>query len=250
MRHLVGMASRIGYRHHGARAVPEQGETVQAHMVHDRLHVEGQFAGGHLDPVDRLDQHLLRPLWVFDLQGNDADPSVRRQMATQCLDGVTLVELDPDGGLLHAEARSEDLRAAEYVETEPNVVWGLHWMTSPYDETAFTLDFERWNASEFGGEVTMDLDRMVRFKASADYMVHRLDHDPISNLQAVSDIKVDALIALAIIPQMAVAAESLDMTSHPVGLFAIAIFLIAYLLVMAEEFTHLRKSKKDGTYTP
>jgi len=52
-----------------------------------------------------------------------------------------------------------------------------------------------------------------------------------------------ALIALAIIPQMALAAETLDMTSHPVGLFAIAIFLIAYLLVMAEEFTHLRKSK-------
>jgi NhaD family Na+/H+ antiporter len=35
----------------------------------------------------------------------------------------------------------------------------------------------------------------------------------------------------------------MDMTSSGVGLFAIAIFLIAYLLVMAEEFTHLRKSK-------
>ena len=35
----------------------------------------------------------------------------------------------------------------------------------------------------------------------------------------------------------------MDLTSSGVGLFAIAIFLIAYLLVMAEEFTHLRKSK-------
>jgi NhaD family Na+/H+ antiporter len=52
-----------------------------------------------------------------------------------------------------------------------------------------------------------------------------------------------ASVVLAIIPQIALAAESLDMTSHPVGLFAIVIFLIAYLLVMAEEFTHLRKSK-------
>ncbi len=52
-----------------------------------------------------------------------------------------------------------------------------------------------------------------------------------------------ALLASAIFPQNALAAESLDMTSHPVGLFAIVIFLIAYLLVMAEEFTHLRKSK-------
>jgi len=48
----------------------------------------------------------------------------------------------------------------------------------------------------------------------------------------------------------AAGSDHMDMTSSGVGLFAIAIFLIAYLLVMAEEFTHLRKSKKDGTYTP
>ena len=38
-------------------------------------------------------------------------------------------------------------------------------------------------------------------------------------------------------------AERLDLTSHPVGYAALAIFVIAYLFVMAEEFTHLRKSK-------
>lgn len=38
-------------------------------------------------------------------------------------------------------------------------------------------------------------------------------------------------------------AEGWDMTSSPVGYFSIGIFLLAYLLVMAEEFTHLRKSK-------
>ncbi len=38
-------------------------------------------------------------------------------------------------------------------------------------------------------------------------------------------------------------AKSWDMTNSGVGFFAIAVFLIAYLLVMAEEFTHLRKSK-------
>ncbi|MFK5914999.1 MAG: sodium:proton antiporter NhaD [Woeseiaceae bacterium] len=37
--------------------------------------------------------------------------------------------------------------------------------------------------------------------------------------------------------------ERLDLTSHPVGYAALAIFVIAYLFVMAEEFTHLRKSK-------
>ena len=39
------------------------------------------------------------------------------------------------------------------------------------------------------------------------------------------------------------AAERLDLTSHPVGYASLAIFVIAYLFVMAEEFTHLRKSK-------
>ncbi len=37
--------------------------------------------------------------------------------------------------------------------------------------------------------------------------------------------------------------ERLDLTAHPVGYAALAVFVIAYLLVMAEEFTHLRKSK-------
>lgn len=35
----------------------------------------------------------------------------------------------------------------------------------------------------------------------------------------------------------------LDLTQHWVGYFGITVFILAYLLVMAEEFTHLRKSK-------
>jgi len=37
--------------------------------------------------------------------------------------------------------------------------------------------------------------------------------------------------------------ERLDLTSHWVGFTALGIFALAYALVMAEEFTHLRKSK-------
>jgi len=52
---------------------------------------------------------------------------------------------------------------------------------------------------------------------------------------------------MAALPGLALAAENggqpLDLTGHWVGQFAIAVFLLAYLLVMAEEFTHLRKSK-------
>ena len=38
-------------------------------------------------------------------------------------------------------------------------------------------------------------------------------------------------------------AERLDLTVHGVGYFSLALFIFAYGLVMAEEFTHLRKSK-------
>ena len=40
-----------------------------------------------------------------------------------------------------------------------------------------------------------------------------------------------------------VAHQPLDLTNSPVGIAAIVIFFIAYLLVMTEEYTHLRKSK-------
>ena len=39
------------------------------------------------------------------------------------------------------------------------------------------------------------------------------------------------------------AAEHLQLTGHWVGFLCIGIFVLAYVLVMAEEFTHLRKSK-------
>ncbi len=60
-------------------------------------------------------------------------------------------------------------------------------------------------------------------------------------------IKLVTAISLAMLPGLGLAVENagqpLDLTGHWVGLFSIAIFVLAYLLVMAEEFTHLRKSK-------
>lgn len=54
-------------------------------------------------------------------------------------------------------------------------------------------------------------------------------------------------IILLFVPSLGFAAsasgETLDLTGHTVGYFAIIIFIISYALVMAEEFTHLRKSK-------
>jgi NhaD family Na+/H+ antiporter len=60
-------------------------------------------------------------------------------------------------------------------------------------------------------------------------------------------MRLSPLLATALLPRAALAsseaADRLDLTAHGVGLFAIVVFLLAYLLVMAEEFTHLRKSK-------
>jgi NhaD family Na+/H+ antiporter len=52
--------------------------------------------------------------------------------------------------------------------------------------------------------------------------------------------------SLLLIPGITLAAEGaerLDLTGEWVGFTAIGIFIVAYALVMAEEFTHLRKSK-------
>jgi len=55
-----------------------------------------------------------------------------------------------------------------------------------------------------------------------------------------------AILATTLVPGLALAAdghEPLNLTASGVGFGAIIVFVIAYLLVMAEEFTHLRKSK-------
>lgn len=57
---------------------------------------------------------------------------------------------------------------------------------------------------------------------------------------------VPALIFLCLFPTCSVALEelaALDLTASNVGIFSLIVFILAYLLVMAEEFTHLRKSK-------
>lgn len=53
-------------------------------------------------------------------------------------------------------------------------------------------------------------------------------------------------VAAGLMPSLTLAGvstERLDLTGHWVGLTALALFFIAYLVVMTEEFSHLRKSK-------
>ncbi len=56
--------------------------------------------------------------------------------------------------------------------------------------------------------------------------------------------KIFFSLAILLLPSLGRASEhSLDLTDHWAGYLALMVFLGAYLLVMAEEFTHLRKSK-------
>lgn len=58
--------------------------------------------------------------------------------------------------------------------------------------------------------------------------------------------KLISLFTLMLIPGITFASttgQTLNLTNHGVGYASIVIFIIAYLFVMAEEYTHLRKSK-------
>jgi len=59
--------------------------------------------------------------------------------------------------------------------------------------------------------------------------------------------KIITSLVLLLLPAITFASTTdskiLNLTNHPVGYTALIIFVIAYLFVMAEEFTHLRKSK-------
>ena len=62
-------------------------------------------------------------------------------------------------------------------------------------------------------------------------------------------MRVVVSLVLLLVPQFALASgtegalENLGLTTSFLGLLALAIFIVAYSLVMAEEFIHLRKSK-------
>jgi NhaD family Na+/H+ antiporter len=65
----------------------------------------------------------------------------------------------------------------------------------------------------------------------------------------MTNLKASSIFILALLsPSMALAAtavthEPIDLTNSGIGFAAIALFVFAYLLVMGEEFIHLRKSK-------
>ena len=52
-----------------------------------------------------------------------------------------------------------------------------------------------------------------------------------------------ALLFMPVLAHASEGAERIDLTGNWVGITSVLLFFVAYLVVMAEEFTHLRKSK-------
>ncbi len=65
----------------------------------------------------------------------------------------------------------------------------------------------------------------------------------LASLRALLPISALLLLLPASVLASGGGGETLDLTKHTVGYISLLIFFIAYLFVMAEEVTHLRKSK-------
>jgi len=81
---------------------------------------------------------------------------------------------------------------------------------------------------------------IIRFDRSSEIVTR-------SSLSILIPSGLGSLAVALVSPDLCMASANasmpLDLTTAPVGYFALGIFVLAYALVMAEEFTHLRKSK-------
>jgi hypothetical protein len=80
--------------------------------------------------------------------------------------------------------------AAQYEVVDDTPLLGIDWRNSRYEDTYFGLKYHRTNSKQFYGRADLDLGRSVRVRADTTGLIHRLWHDPLDNLEAVSDIKV------------------------------------------------------------
>lgn len=99
-------------------------------------------------------------------------------------------KLEFDTGYVGSSTEGSLNRAAEYTVTDPNPYVALRYHNSPYDKNFFKFDFSRRNSVEAQSSLLFDGNRVWKLEADYDGLLHRLDHDPLSNLQAVSEIKV------------------------------------------------------------
>jgi hypothetical protein len=99
-------------------------------------------------------------------------------------------KLEFDTGYVGSSTEGNLNLVAEYTVTQPNPYVALSYHNSPYDKNFFKFDFSRRNSVDAQGSLLFDGNRVWQLEADYDGLLHRLDHDPLTNLQAVSEIKV------------------------------------------------------------
>jgi hypothetical protein len=98
--------------------------------------------------------------------------------------------LELDTGYVGSSTEGNLDMVAQYTVTEPNPWVALRYHNSPYAKNFFKLDFRRRNSQSAEGALSFDGNRVWELEADYDGLLHRLEHDPLTNLQAVSEIKV------------------------------------------------------------
>jgi hypothetical protein len=79
---------------------------------------------------------------------------------------------------------------SEYWVVDANPILGLGWYSAPYDKTQFNFNVESISSRQYKGDAGFDLSRKFQVDAKLIGFIHRLEHDPLANMQGVSDIKV------------------------------------------------------------
>jgi hypothetical protein len=80
--------------------------------------------------------------------------------------------------------------AAEWNVIDSTAILGLGYKSSPYDRTTAELFLRTVSSTQFHAGATFDMNRKYVVDVQAVGFPHRLLHDSLDNLQAVSDVKV------------------------------------------------------------
>lgn len=80
-------------------------------------------------------------------------------------------------------------RVAEYEDASRTPILRLDYANSPYSANPFILSAERLSHNQQAAAASLDVNRAFGMDLRFNSLLHRLDHDPLENLQAVSDVK-------------------------------------------------------------
>jgi len=95
-----------------------------------------------------------------------------------------------DVGYQDSDTEGNPTLVAQYNDIDANVLAGLKWTNNPYATNQYLAMIDWTSADQNKAKLGFDFGRTARIDFEHVALPHRLDHDPLYNLQAVSTIKV------------------------------------------------------------